>query len=298
MSYIHIIIMIEVVIAVLTFIMITSIHNNKKEIREGEIFKLDEDIFTAFYNKKKRDLLKAGSLMSVNTYIKLMIGAPILLCVLSFFLSQNVVFSILLMIFGFFVPDVILRFLQSKADSQFEEMYAKALEQLASSLRAGRNIKGAVEDVVNCKFLHPSMKARFAGIAADLDMGISIEDAFNRFASNTTNQDAKDVALAITVQNKTGGHEAEVIQSYAEDIRERIMMRKEIKTLFATTNITVKFMNFLCPIMILFVCLFMPEMVSTYFSSPSMLMVFICILIVPFVGMFVTRKMLSKFKQG
>lgn len=294
MNYIQIIIMAEVLIAIITAIFIMKIH-----YKGNENIKLSgsEDFFTSFYKKKEDDLIKADSPINVSTYIKILICAPIILCVISFFFSKNILFSVLLMIFGFFIPDLVIKFMQARAASQFEEMYAKALEQLASSLRAGRNITDAVSDVVNCKFIHPSMKKRFAKISADLDMGISIEKAFTRFADNTTNQDAKDVALAIAVQNKTGGHEAEVVQSFAEDIRTRIMMRKKVKTIFATTNITVRFMNFLCPVIILFACLFMPDLTSAYFESADMFMIFIIIISIPFIGMLVSKKMLSQYKQ-
>ena len=112
------------------------------------------------------------------------------------------------------------------------------MDQLGSSIRAGMSISTAVEDVAQCKFIHPSMRKRFAKLSADLQMGITVADAFQHFADDCGNEDAADIALAIAVQDTVGGHEADVVLSIANNIEERIMMRREIKSIFAATSVS------------------------------------------------------------
>ena len=87
------------------------------------------------------------------------------------------------------------------------------------------------------------------------------------------------------------------ISAREADIRERIMMRKEIKTLFASTNIMVRFMNFLGPGITLFMALFVPDIVSMYFASPMGLMIFIGLLGMMMIGILVNHKLTRKFQQ-
>lgn len=292
-----IILAVEVIIGILAYIILSSIHFRKGKIRDIEAIEEDKDVFTVFVENKGEELKKAGSPITVKTYLMILVVAPIVLYSVCIFLSGNNLIAILAAVFGLLIPDLIVRTLAARAEREFESNYARALEQLASSLRAGRNIRNAVGDVVTCKFLHPTMRDRFAGIAADLDMGVSIEEAFNRFANNTNNMDAKDVALAISIQAKTGGHEAEVVQGFSEDIRERIMMRKEIKTLFASTNIMIKFMNFLGPGITFFIALFVPDIISVYFKSTAGTVIFVFLVALMLIGILVNYRMTHKFKQ-
>ena len=52
----------------------------------------------------------------------------------------------------------------------------------------------AVQEVANNKFIHESIRKKYQNINLDIQMGVSIADAFRHFAENTNNQDAWDVA--------------------------------------------------------------------------------------------------------
>ncbi len=68
--------------------------------------------------------------------------------------------------------------IRSQNKKKFEERYARSLEQLSSSLRAGMSIYQAVEDVANCKFLHENMRKQYAKMSSDLQMGLTIAETF------------------------------------------------------------------------------------------------------------------------
>lgn len=188
--------------------------------------------------------------------------------------------------------------IHGQTEKNFEERYARALDQLGSSLRAGISISTAVEDVAQCKFIHPSMRKRFAKLSADLQMGITVADAFQHFADDCGNEDAADIALAIAVQDTVGGHEADVVLSIANNIEERIMMRREIKSIFAATSAMVWMFDFIAPGTILYFCITSPSYIDTYFQDTLHILLFITILCMPLVGSFINHKTLRRVQKG
>ncbi len=76
------------------------------------------------------------------------------------------------------------------------------------------------------------MRKKYATLSSDLIMGIPVAEAFQRFANGTNSQDAEDVALAIDIQNEIGGHEADVIRDISNNIYARIMLRREVNSIF------------------------------------------------------------------
>ena len=127
----------------------------------------------------------------------------------------------------------------------------------------------------NCKFVHESMRKKYAKISSDLQMGLTVAEAFHRFEAGTGSKDAKDLAVAIDVQDNVGGHEADVIKEVADNIYGRMMLRREIKSLFASTSA-----------------------MSLYFSNPLYTIVFIILVAMMVIGSFINHKTIARIKKG
>ena len=117
-------------------------------------------------------------------------------------------------------------------------------------------------------------------------------------ADDCGNEDAQDVALAIDVQDAVGGHEADVVLSIAKNIEERIMMRREIKSIFAATSAMVWMFDFIAPGTILYFCITSPSYIDTYFQDSIHILMFVIILCMPFVGSIINHKTLKRVQKG
>ena len=236
--------------------------------------------------------------MAISTYLLILGISPLAVGTFVYFFSQNGLFSILMAFMGFLIPDILLMIIRNSTQKKYEERYARALNQMGSSLRAGLSIARAVEDVAQCKFVHPSMQKCFAKLSADLQMGLPVSEAFQRMADDCGNEDAQDVALAIAVQDTVGGHEADVVLSIAKNIEERIMMRREIKSIFAATSAMVWMFDFIAPGTILYFCITSPSYIDTYFQDSIHILMFVIILCMPFVGSIINHKTLKRVQKG
>lgn len=291
-SYIHIIILlIVVIIGLLATALIMTVTGKKSALGATD------DFITAMVRKKKEEIRDSGINFPSALYFALYLIFPIVVGGTVYIVMQNITPAIAMALVSLFLPEMLLKALINRQTRLFDERYARALEQLASSLRAGLSLYRAVNDVTNCPFVHETMKVKFAKLSSDLQLGITVGEAFSRFAEGCPGTDAKDIALAINIQSEVGGRESEIIQEIADNIHQRAMMKKEINTIFATTKIMVAFTDFLAPAVIFFTIVGMPSLVSCYFESAEMMTVFIGIICIPIIGSFWNHHMMRKVRK-
>lgn len=258
----------------------------------------EDDMITKIIKNRKKAINRAGSNMKISTYFIIFFLAPLVIGGIAYYFSRNVLFSLMVCFLGFLLPDLILSVIHNKVEKNFEERYMRALDQLGSSLRAGISISSAVEDVAQSKFIHSTMRKRFAKLSADLQMGIPVSEAFQRFADNCGNEDAADIALAISVQDTVGGHEADVVLSIANNIGDRIMMRREVKSIFAATSAMVWMFDFIAPGTILYFCITSPSYIDVYFQDTLHIILFVAILCMPLIGSVINHQSLRRVQKG
>ena len=113
----------------------------------------------------------------------------------------------------------------------FGDQLPDNLDVLASGLRAGHSLVGALSVVVS-DAAEPS-KTEFQRVIADEQLGVPLESALDSVAKRMKNRDIEQVALVASVQGETGGNAAEVLDRVTESIRERQELRRLVRTLTA-----------------------------------------------------------------
>ncbi|ADU23760.1 type II secretion system F family protein [Ruminococcus albus] len=277
---------------ILIFLAVIINVREKKNI----INKKDADFIDIFIEKKKQYLASIPGAMSIKTYLILMLFFPLTGSVGAWFLSKELWLSIIIFFVGLFIPKFIVSYTEKKHKKNFEERYARALRQLSSSLRAGMTLQQAVEDLCKCPFIHYEIKKEFRQINSDIQLGFSISEAFGHMAERIPTADVKDVVSAIKMQSLVGGSEAESIEIITNNINSRMMLRKEIKTLFASTKMTIIGMDILPAIIILFLYYSSPMYFRPLFSTLIGRLVFVLAIILMVIGSYIDRKFLNRVK--
>ena len=130
------------------------------------------------------------------------------------------------------VPLVVRSQVKRRVERQrrlFADQLPDNLQVLASALRAGHSLVGALSVVVeDCP--EPSRR-EFRHVIADEQLGVSLEEAFGVVARRMANRDLDQVALVAALQQETGGNTAEVLDRVSDTIRERFELRRLVKTL-------------------------------------------------------------------
>lgn len=291
MSSIHIIMLFAAAIILVGVFFIARLHIKKS------ILGTEKDVIDLFEERKEKEIETLGVSVSMTTYYALLLVIPIALGVIVYVFSQNGIAAIALALIGIIFPDVLIRVMAHNTSKRFEERYAKSLEQLGASLRVGMSISQAVEDVASCKFVHETIRLKYAKISSDLMLGLSVEEAFNNFAKGTGSKDAMDVALAISVQSEVGGKEAEVIQTIANNIHERLMLRKEVSSIFSGTSSMIWMMDIFPIILFAGFTITNEEYAHLYFSEPKYMLLFFGLIAFVALGCFINHRSLHSLQN-
>ncbi len=125
-------------------------------------------------------------------------------------------------------------FVRSRAKrvrNEFAEQLPENLDVLASALRAGHSLAGAM-GVVAEEAPEPS-KREFTRVVTDEQLGIPLDEALEVTAKRMQNTDVDQMAVLALVQREAGGNTAEVLDQVTANIRARMDIRRLVKVLTA-----------------------------------------------------------------
>jgi tight adherence protein B len=135
----------------------------------------------------------------------------------------------------FAVVSSIRRRVRRKRDL-FTEQLPDNLQVLASALRAGHSLVGALSVVVDDA--EEPTRSEFRRVVADERLGVLLEDALQVVVERMQSSELAQVSLVASLQRRTGGNSAEVLDRVVETIRERAELRRLVKTLTAQGRIS------------------------------------------------------------
>ena len=128
-------------------------------------------------------------------------------------------------------PTVLLRSALSKRADRLREQLPDVLTIMASSLRAGHSFLQSLDTVA--KEIAQPAAAEFQRVVAEIRLGRPAEDALESLAERVGSADFKWAVLAVNIQREVGGNLAEILDTVADTLRERAMLRRQIKVLTA-----------------------------------------------------------------
>jgi tight adherence protein B len=119
---------------------------------------------------------------------------------------------------------------------QFEENFPDALDSLARSLRAGHPFPAAM-DILADECEQP-VAAEMNQTAVEGNLGTSWEQALSNLSERMPLLEVSTFASAVQLQNRTGGKLNEVLEKLAENMRESVALKGEVRALAAHGKLT------------------------------------------------------------
>ncbi|MEY8353955.1 type II secretion system F family protein [Lachnospiraceae bacterium 54-53] len=166
---------------------------------------------------------------------------------------------------GLAVPPLYLRTAASKQRVLFEAQLGDALMVLSNGLRAGFSFEQALENVA--EDLSDPIGGELNMIVRELKLGADMEQAFLTVAERMKSDDLKLLTTAVVIQQKVGGNLAEILDTISKTIRDRLAIKRSIKTLTAQGRISGQVIGAL-PILLLLILSFLnPGYISPLFTS-------------------------------
>jgi tight adherence protein B len=148
---------------------------------------------------------------------------------------------------------------------EFGEQLADSLQLVASSLRAGQSMAGAFAIVIE-QAPEPA-RSEFRRIADDERLGIPLEQGIRVVARRMDSRDMDQLALVATIQKETGGNSAEVIDQLIATIRERMALRRLMRTLTAQGRLTQIVVSALPVVLLIAISIIQPDYMEPLFET-------------------------------
>jgi tight adherence protein B len=132
---------------------------------------------------------------------------------------------------GFVGPGLGLRFLAHRRTRKFEVILPDVLMLVATSLASGFSLLQAL-DAVAKDAAEPAAK-EFSRALAEARIGADVSDALEHMAERMDSQNMAWAVMAIRIQREVGGNLAETLRTTAATLREREMLRRQVRALSA-----------------------------------------------------------------
>ncbi len=137
---------------------------------------------------------------------------------------------------GFEAPVFYVNFAKQRRVQKLESQLVEALSLLSNSLKAGFGLLQSI-DMTSKQMPHP-ISTELRRALYDTNVGSTIEAALQSMAKRSGSKDLDIVITAMLVQQSVGGNLAEILDTVAHTMRERIRIRGEIKTLTSQQMLT------------------------------------------------------------
>jgi tight adherence protein B len=189
-----------------------------------------------------RDIARADLKLRPSEYMVIwggsIVGVPFLFLVLSVVLAPlgTGIALVIGAVIGFFLPRMWLGRRRASRLNAFNKQLPDTITLIANALRAGSSFLQAIEMVV--RESTPPVTVEFGRVVREVNLGLAFDVALENMVRRVRSDDLELMATAITIQHQVGGNLAEILDSIAFTIRERVRIKGEIRTLTAQQRLS------------------------------------------------------------
>lgn len=181
----------------------------------------------------------------------------LLVLVLSTVFVDSGLVTIILGLIGLWVPFVVVGMLRKRRLRKLETQLLDALVLLANGLRSGLSLMQAWSVVA--KEIEAPLSDEFKKVMRENSLGVGVKESLKNMSVRVQSNDIELVISGILIQREIGGNLAEVLDSIAYTIEQRVKMRGKIKVLTAQGRFSGVIVSLLPILLGAFIFTFYPE---------------------------------------
>ena len=184
--------------------------------RNPLLARLEDDLFQA------RSTIRASELIVFSVFLSIIVFLGLYWMnfgILAYFVAP----------FCLFIPWGYVKYLRARYYRLFEQQLADTLLLMANGLHAGFSFLQSLE-MVSREAPQP-ICYEFERVVQEVSVGIPINDTLQNLAERVQSMDLNLVVTAVNIQREIGGGLAEILETIADVINERLQTRREIRVL-------------------------------------------------------------------
>ena len=217
-----------------------------------------------FASRVQRDLARADLRLRVAEYYYIRVGFALGLAAVLVLLRDPLSAAVGALL-GYFLPRIwVGRRIGSRLNA-FNKQLPDTITLLSNSLRAGSSFLQSIE-LVSRESPAP-MGPEMGRVVREVNLGLSMEEALSNLVRRIKSDDLDLMVTAIGVQQQVGGNLAEILDTIAFTIRERVRIKGEIRTLTAQGRYSGYLVAFLPIAIMITLNLINPEFMHPLFTE-------------------------------
>ena len=188
--------------------------------RAGKIMEEAEQDLDILYSE-----IQAQQVLNYTIY------SIILMTILGFILTFNIIITLIFGVVGYFIPRLYLRRQRKKRMAKFDEQLISAIDLMANSLKSGFSLPQSFEMIT--QEMDPPISQEFGLVVKENRLGVSLGEALKNMLERVKSDELELVITATNIARETGGNLAEIYSRIAKTIRDRDEMKGKIDSLTA-----------------------------------------------------------------
>lgn len=212
-----------------------------------------------------KKLEEADILLRGEEFVVLVVTCAVAAWLVALTITLNPAGSLVLGFAAGTMPFLALDAARAKRLSSFNAQIGDALTIMANSLRSGFSFLQSM-DMVRKELTDP-IKKEFTRTIKEITLGTPTEEALENMARRVNSEDLDLVVTAVLIQRQVGGNLAEVLDNIAETIRDRMRIKRDIRTLTAQGRISGLIIGLLPLVLGGFMMVVRPSYVMELFAS-------------------------------
>jgi tight adherence protein B len=202
-----------------------------------EVFTEAMDAFNRVLTSRPRtsrvadNLARADIKLRVSEYALIVIGVMVGTFVVSFIINHTFIVAVLFAGLSYFGPGFYVKYRQRKRFKAINNQLGDTILLLSNALKAGYSFAQAMATIA--RSAPAPMSDEFSRAVREMNLGITVDDALDHMNSRILSEDFDLLVTAVQIHRVVGGNLAEILDTIAFTIRERIRIQGEIRTLTA-----------------------------------------------------------------
>jgi tight adherence protein B len=182
-------------------------------------------------SKVADQLARADIKLRVSEYFLVVVGTMAGVFVVVYFINHSFIVAIIFGALAYFAPGFYVKFRQRRRANALNRQLGDTILLLSNALKAGYSFAQAMATIA--RSAPAPMSDEFNRAVREMNLGITVDDALEHMNQRIQSEDFDLLVTAVQIHRVVGGNLAEILDTIAFTIRERIRIHGEIRTLTA-----------------------------------------------------------------
>jgi tight adherence protein B len=212
-------------------------------------------------------IVQCGITIGLPKLIMICGAVGLIVAGLTFNLTQDLLKTLVALPVGaVLIPLMVLRSMRRRRQNRFGNQFPEAIELIVRSLKAGHPVPVAMSMVA--REMPDPIGTEFGLMVDEITYGADLVSALVNLQARVGQEDLPLFVTAVSIQSTTGGNLREILQGLTDVIRQRIKMRRKIRSISAEGRISAIFLTCMPIALFLVLNLISPKYYGAVWGKP------------------------------